>query len=124
MLNQVLHNQEEEEATLRNMTKVVNSQLESLQNLDFHMSRVLDHDETPIIYFDEAFEGNEGDSFTYCLDFTTRSGKVLQPELGIIHDQKLCLNIELTPKEVIDEALIEKVNEELKEHDDLIDDLK
>ncbi|MCD9560955.1 hypothetical protein HAX54_019821 [Datura stramonium] len=101
------------------MTNVVNAQSKSLKNLDFHMSYVLNHDETPIIYFDEAFENKE-DSYSYCLAITTRSGKILQSELGIameeeIHvDEERSQNIKLALRQVIDEASIEEVNEELK----------
>ncbi|MCD7449035.1 hypothetical protein HAX54_048472, partial [Datura stramonium] len=62
------------------MAKVVNAQLESLQSLDFHISLVLYHDETTIIYLDGDVESNKEDPSSYYLAITTRNGKVLQSE--------------------------------------------
>ncbi|MCD7463415.1 hypothetical protein HAX54_050522, partial [Datura stramonium] len=78
------------------MAKVMNAQSESLQNLDFHISQVLNPDDTPIIYFDKVFKSDEEDPSTYYLIVTTRSGKV-----------------ELASMDVIDKASRDEVNEEL-----------
>ncbi|MCE3215625.1 hypothetical protein HAX54_003014 [Datura stramonium] len=71
---------------------------------------VLDHGETPIIYFDEAFKSNEVDPSAYYFSIKIRCEKVLQSDLGITQeeeshdDEKLCLSVESTSREVIDEA--------------------
>ncbi|MCD7463027.1 hypothetical protein HAX54_049817 [Datura stramonium] len=101
-----IENKEEEEATLINVTKMVNA----LYILDFHMSQNRGYDDTPIIYFDDAFEIHEEDPFTSCLAVTTISGKVLclEPRLIIgedIHDdEKQCPNLDAAPREMQDET--------------------
>ncbi|MCD9646964.1 hypothetical protein HAX54_037229, partial [Datura stramonium] len=84
------------------------------------MSQVLDHDDTPINYFGEAFKSCEEDPFTSCLVVITRNSKVLhsKPHMTIekeIHDdEKLYTNIDVAPREMNDETSSEEVNEELK----------
>ncbi|MCD7461313.1 hypothetical protein HAX54_045869 [Datura stramonium] len=94
------------------MAKVMSAKSESLQSLDFHMSQVLDHDDTPIIYFDEAFKSHEEDPSASYLVVTIRSEKVvhLEPHMtveGQIHDyEKLCPNVDVAPREMNDEASV------------------
>ncbi|MCE3216654.1 hypothetical protein HAX54_007342 [Datura stramonium] len=85
------------------------------------MGQVLNHGNTPIIYFDEAFESHEEDPYASILAITTRSGKVVhsKPRMILqeeIHDAKnLHPKVNVAPKEINDEASSEKVNEKCKE---------
>ncbi|MCE3216868.1 hypothetical protein HAX54_008781, partial [Datura stramonium] len=105
-VTKILKNQEEEEIILRNATEVVNSQSESLQSLDFHKSQIRGYNDTPIIYFDEAFESLEEDPFSSFSTITTRSRKVLRSQLRMIveedihDDEKQCLNLDSIPREM------------------------
>ncbi|MCD7448935.1 hypothetical protein HAX54_047547, partial [Datura stramonium] len=117
MLTRIMQNQEEDEATIRHMAEVVSAQSESLQNLDFRMSQVLNHDDTPIIYFDEASKSCEEDPSAFCLVVITRSGKVVhsKPHMTVeeeIYDaEKLHIKVNVAPKEMNYESSSEKMNE-------------
>ncbi|MCD7453043.1 hypothetical protein HAX54_019406 [Datura stramonium] len=92
-------------------------------NADSTGSRLemLNYDNTPIIYFDEALENHEVDSSSSFLVVTTRNGKVVHAEPHMIvekeiHDAKNLLpEFNEAPKEISDEATSEKVNEECKD---------
>ncbi|MCD9638696.1 hypothetical protein HAX54_022820 [Datura stramonium] len=120
MLNRVLQNQEEEEATLRNKTNVVSAHKESFQS-NCHMSRIFDQDKQSTINFDDSLESNEEESFGYRLEITTRSGKVLHTrsdipmEEEINFKEELCSNIGLAHEKVIDDTSIKEVDEKPKE---------
>ncbi|MCD9640311.1 hypothetical protein HAX54_025586 [Datura stramonium] len=78
------------------------------------MIQVLNYDNTPIIYFDEALENHEVDSSSSFLVVTTRNGKVVHAEPHMIvekeiHDAKNLLpEFNEAPKEISDEATSEK----------------
>ncbi|MCE5166893.1 hypothetical protein HAX54_028888, partial [Datura stramonium] len=68
---------------------VVSAQSESPYSIDFHMSRVLGHDDTPIIYFDEASEICEEYSSASYPSITIRSGNVVHSEPRMIVQKEI-----------------------------------